>query len=226
MLESTARTKSAINLVMHANRDFLPFKCQKCGLVFCQSHRFVDHGCSDDPSTNDKEPLAELGKLPCGLTSCGVVDILNSICPNCKLKFCLKHRHGPDHGCITVTKQSPKVVKAKVEIKSKKQLTPAVQLMKLKMSAKGDKKLTELSKVYLLLIYNGQEFPLFYDKVFRLTSELAMWQNCRCTHERVQIFGAIGNVQRWWCRFRFNSNNASILNDTARPCQLEADKQW
>jgi hypothetical protein len=82
----------------------------------------------------------------------------------------LKHRHAPDHNCSSLNPkiaQSKKIInKSPPTIKSKKLLSPAVQLMKLKLSAKGDLSIPNVSKYYLLVFYQDMQYPMFFNEAF------------------------------------------------------------
>ncbi|SBS98433.1 AN1-like zinc finger family protein, partial [Plasmodium malariae] len=80
------------------NHDFLPFKCEYCGLNFCEFHRKVqEHTCSRLKNIDlNKVVLCEY----CDLVLPDVLnDINNYICKKCKKNFCLPHRYSDAHEC-------------------------------------------------------------------------------------------------------------------------------
>jgi len=88
--------------------DFLPFKCPRCSLQFCPTHRQIaDHACTN---SNDvlKDPNAPSSfvetRQKCAVTECSTEDLpaLLSLCPGCETRYCLKHRHAVDHECASL----------------------------------------------------------------------------------------------------------------------------
>ncbi len=153
--------------------DFLPFRCPQCKQSFCPDHRFPDnHSCINIPGkTSDATsaiPVEPLPKQSCSFNACSQVDILVSTCRDCKQVFCLSHRHPPDHGCSSISSQPSKksvpVSASKVSKKTAKP-NPKLDLMKLKLNAKGDGNIAMENRFYFQIEYpDGKTEGLFYNQ--------------------------------------------------------------
>ncbi|KMZ92782.1 hypothetical protein PVMG_01368 [Plasmodium vivax Mauritania I] len=110
--------------------DFLPFKCEYCGLSFCELHRNIqDHSCGKSKAADSKRVVLcdhcngvlpdkdeEIEKhlshkctfkkkkslMMCGKKGCKTAlnGINNYTCKKCKRIFCLPHRYFDAHGCV------------------------------------------------------------------------------------------------------------------------------
>ena len=71
------------------SKDFVPFKCVYCKLIFCTSHYDIsDHNCYVAP-------------VMCKVEGCSTVLTFNNsyICKLCNLKVCLRHKFRDTHNC-------------------------------------------------------------------------------------------------------------------------------
>ncbi|KAJ3276664.1 AN1-type zinc finger protein 1 [Terramyces sp. JEL0728] len=136
------------------NADFLPFQCLNCSNLYCTDHRF-NHGCRE--SENIAVPNPETIRKECEYKDCKTVDIIASTCSACSKSFCLKHRHSSDHDCIS---KPINVVKEKKIVKINTKPNPKVDLMKLKMSAKGKGDIPMDQRAYFKI----NDKNLFYKK--------------------------------------------------------------
>ncbi|KAJ3191310.1 hypothetical protein HK101_007888 [Irineochytrium annulatum] len=98
-------------------------------------------------------------KVECAFSACDAREKIVSQCEGCKLQFCLKHRHMPDHACLSIQKGVDAEVERKAAIKGfvvkslrgattaaasperpvvvgrVKKLNPAIELIKMKAKA-------------------------------------------------------------------------------------------
>merc|ERR1712226_606047 len=88
--------------------DYLPFKCNKCQLSFCESHHEPKlHSCSS-LATEEKEshqpqkikPKKKKKSNPCQMPECRGFNLVPMTCRDCGLNFCMKHRFAVDHACL------------------------------------------------------------------------------------------------------------------------------
>lgn len=82
--------------------DFLPIKCIKCHIFFCQYHCNISkHKCIVTDEEN--EPTQGTVRVfKCSVPSCVKKGATFShTCDCCKLMFCTEHRHCGDHVCHT-----------------------------------------------------------------------------------------------------------------------------
>jgi AN1-type zinc finger protein 1 len=144
--------------------DFLLTKCLYCSMRCCSAHKFR-HSC---PGTllveREKRRVESLGKEPCSFMGCSVIDFMLTTCQDCNLIYCLKHRHGPDHHCIA-TKPLNVMPKAKVKIFIPKKVNPKVELMRLKLNAKGESRVAPESRLYCNLYLPQQKNELTLEGV-------------------------------------------------------------
>ena len=125
-------------------KDFLPFKCDLCGLTFCREHRTADaHLCSERglagmpqcpicsqyvfvPADGNlhqlmdehiqsgckKHLLDRIKSAPdnsrCAFKSCRKKELVTVKCKDCRLRFCLNHRHPQDHLCASIASSTAK----------------------------------------------------------------------------------------------------------------------
>lgn len=103
--------------------DFLPFKCQSCGKIFCSDHRAEDsHKCANAgawaerrrralataPSIGEGRTIRDRNYIPPGST-CAATECRTTIgaaarntgvhCDVCQHNYCLRHRLQEEHGC-------------------------------------------------------------------------------------------------------------------------------
>jgi AN1-type zinc finger protein 1 len=143
--------------------DFLLFNCLKCSHKYCQPHRFPSyHDCIDEDIQVGKA-VKPLQKQKCALDGCDHADIMISTCRHCFKVYCLKHRHQADHSCPAIVITPAKEEKRKVELKMKK-TNPKLELMRLKLNAKGDVQIPMLNRVYLTVIDGSTKSNLFYNQ--------------------------------------------------------------
>merc|ERR1711881_624439 len=87
--------------------DYLPFKCEKCSLKFCEDHWLVDqHSCvgkkeedKSQPKTIKPKNKNRKKKNVCCLDGCEGHNLVPMLCNDCGLNFCVKHRFKDEHDC-------------------------------------------------------------------------------------------------------------------------------
>ncbi|KAI8893223.1 hypothetical protein BC833DRAFT_609131 [Globomyces pollinis-pini] len=151
--------------------DFLLFNCKNCNLDLCNLD-YNNHNCIiNQINIKNSNNLIPIGKQSCSFYNCSQIDILVSTCRNCNLIFCLSHRHPPDHQCSKIKEKDSKpiVIKKSYQpaLKSKKR-NPKVELMKLKLNAKGSDKIPVSSRAYFNVVISADaeslnEYPLYFD---------------------------------------------------------------
>ncbi|KAI8613559.1 hypothetical protein BC830DRAFT_465704 [Chytriomyces sp. MP71] len=142
--------------------------------------------------------------MACSLESCSAVEKIISQCSHCDMVFCLAHRHAPDHSCRGVVKEAEEAKDKKEAIRAfvekgvkgptlgptpkpasstvpKKKVNYALELMKMKQSAKGDVSIPPESRVYLRVHFPAESSmnseTLYFHKdwpVGRLVDRLAI----------------------------------------------------
>ncbi|KND00068.1 uncharacterized protein SPPG_04409 [Spizellomyces punctatus DAOM BR117] len=132
-----------------------------------------------DPSCGSVQE-ASSQKIPCSFSSCTTAELWSATCPKCAKQFCLRHRHPPDHSCTAPTQKDVKreeKEQAYKELiatlatssenarqkalatenlapkKKSKKLNPTIELMKMKMHAKGEKPVPLESRVYFRIYF-------------------------------------------------------------------------
>lgn len=55
----------------------------------------IDNDCMSDPAKNRRKVFTN----KCSAKNCRVKEVVRVVCSECKLNFCLKHRHPTDHQC-------------------------------------------------------------------------------------------------------------------------------
>ncbi|TPX57224.1 hypothetical protein CcCBS67573_g09280 [Chytriomyces confervae] len=141
-------------------------------------HR-LDHNCaksvdrviSHDTATAAQSTIVS-EKRACSFAECNAVEKITSLCPHCTHSFCLAHRHARDHNCDVGDKLLVQAQERREEIASlvqekmgggsvvakekkpvvvvaKKKVNYAIELMKMKSSAKGESFIPTESRVYL-----------------------------------------------------------------------------
>jgi len=155
--------------------DFLPFRCDKCGLTFCLDHRNpASHSCDRlqaEEGASGEIPVGmktEKVTYACSFTkaNCKNKELTPVICPKCTLPFCLTHRHPPDHDCAVyreeeklkwekenkmatkTTKQVPSLNQRPLRNAKARQMAAKVALMKMKLHAKGEESIPQTERVY------------------------------------------------------------------------------
>ncbi|XP_065759241.1 AN1-type zinc finger protein 1 [Muntiacus reevesi] len=147
--------------------DFLPFVCDGCSGVFCLEHRSREsHNCPEVAVLSERPKPDTHASHACSLRGCAARELVPIVCPRCEKRFCLRHRHQPDHNCENLEVPRPrmaasqKLAKGVVDSKTgetaskrrkgaKSSETAAkVALMKLKMHAAGDKSLPQTERIY------------------------------------------------------------------------------
>ncbi|KAJ3233987.1 AN1-type zinc finger protein 1 [Chytriomyces hyalinus] len=139
-------------------------------------HR-LDHNCANSvdrvisQDTITAQPTTPSEKRACSFTECTAIEKITSLCPHCAQNFCLAHRHAQDHNCDVgeklvdakqerreeiaslVQEKMGSVVKEKkpvvAAVVGKKKVNYAIELMKMKSSAKGESSIPTESRVYL-----------------------------------------------------------------------------
>ncbi|KAF4523210.1 hypothetical protein B566_EDAN011747 [Ephemera danica] len=84
--------------------DFLPLKCDACNGIFCHDHmRYDTHNCPSSYKKDVQVPVCPLCSQPVPVGRNQQPDIVKEVvpvvCPECRLNFCLRHRHTQDHKC-------------------------------------------------------------------------------------------------------------------------------
>ncbi|KAI9004643.1 hypothetical protein BC832DRAFT_557649 [Gaertneriomyces semiglobifer] len=229
--------------------DFLPFTCGSCKEFFCLEHRTpIAHHCekwsAKDkvvsichkchailPSDKTEDLEAHLAtcspttaKTQCSLATCHQLTLFPSTCLKCHDKFCLQHRHPPDHQCPgpkNQDKEKPAVLKeferqmleraaqkpntsaVKTKVK-KKNLT--LELMKLKQKATGDQSVPQPSRIYLWVHLPkpaSSPIPLFFSKehtIGRMVDSISVAGNVKNVNnngdasQRLTLFDAQNGV--------------------------------
>uniref|UniRef100_A0A7S3CZH6 AN1-type domain-containing protein n=1 Tax=Palpitomonas bilix TaxID=652834 RepID=A0A7S3CZH6_9EUKA len=136
--------------------DFLPLKCDTCGLLFCKEHA-LKHGCSTAvggtyKAESDEKAIRGEGppKKRCFMVGCKHKDYLTR-CDGCGELYCENHRLDLIHRCIEVKqraevekehqKKSAKATSSTLSMKSssiqarKKAMQDKVEMMKRKSKA-------------------------------------------------------------------------------------------
>ena len=160
--------------------DFLPIECDKCDQIFCKIHYVCEsHNCPVYKK-HFLEAAKKVDKVSfnCSKTGCGRKELVEVICPCCKLHFCLLHRHPQDHECQNLETYTNKMVKTKKLVESilknseKNEKKPAklsekakataakVALMKIKQKAVGVESLPQNQRIYLKIKH--QSHPGLY----------------------------------------------------------------
>jgi hypothetical protein len=180
--------------------DFLLFSCPKCSFKYCPSHRhFFNHGCQaqaqpqtnpqghDDKKVSDTSGIQRnlIGKISCSYQGCPQVDILTSICSDCKLVFCLRHRLDVDHDCLLSTRKvaishslpAKSAGSSSGKVFKSRNPNPKLELMKLKLNAKGKGTIRMEDRAYFsVFLPNGKSEALFVNQstqVGRLLDQIA-----------------------------------------------------
>ncbi|KAI8817092.1 uncharacterized protein EV422DRAFT_264373 [Fimicolochytrium jonesii] len=135
-------------------------------------------------------PTKPSEKITCGMHGCGKRELWGVKCRKCSHAFCLQHRHPSAHACtvlareLTVKKEKDdalagvtgtkrtggtKVGGASDASGKKTKLSPAVELMRLKMHAKGDASIPVPSRTYLSITSTTEPAlstptPMFFHK--------------------------------------------------------------
>ncbi|KAJ3221169.1 AN1-type zinc finger protein 1 [Clydaea vesicula] len=219
--------------------DFLPFRCNKCELFYCQDHRFR-HKCREEELTGNSPPkkkILDSDLKECFLSECNVKELFYSTCSQCSRNFCLRHRHPTDHNCESVQiKQNFQQAKSneikdliseklssstKIEnsnkIKKPKKVNPAIELTRMKLHAMGDKGIPVESRVYFqvhlpLESNNKQIFKMFFHKD---------WTVGR-TIDKICLLNKIENVNN-----KMNLEEKKIsLYDTEKKLIIDTSKTW
>lgn len=92
--------------------DFLPVKCELCGLMFCKEHySLTAHNCDKFNSgktaniANESQPFET---FKCSFENCCNREKVKVNCEFCQLDFCMKHRLQVDHKCCKLSNPSDK----------------------------------------------------------------------------------------------------------------------
>ncbi|KAI9193329.1 uncharacterized protein BJ171DRAFT_528916 [Polychytrium aggregatum] len=134
-------------------------------------------------------PARPSAKIPCSFAGCTVAELWASKCRRCGSPFCLNHRHPPDHSCPNIEldakaaqdkktaiqqlisdKIQPGAPTAKLSppVKKAKRSSPAVELMRLKMHAKGDSSVPADNRVYFRAFFPLERpqpsLPLYFHR--------------------------------------------------------------
>merc|ERR1739845_181921 len=84
--------------------DYLPFKCVKCQITFCEEHyKPSQHNCSkhgEEKSVAMKVKKKKKKSNPCEMVDCRGFNLVPMLCGDCGLNFCIKHRFAADHECL------------------------------------------------------------------------------------------------------------------------------
>ncbi|GFN93040.1 An1-type Zinc finger protein 1-like [Plakobranchus ocellatus] len=169
--------------------DFLPFKCDHCGKVFCLQHKFCDdHKCTA-PAREQNEEYQGERSYSCTIPGCEKKELTPIVCHHCNLNFCLSHRTQEDHNCeklpgrareLTKTAEHVEKILAQKEFKPKAtptnpkaiQMAAKIALMKLKTKATGDVGIPQAERVYfnILLPIESKKppIPLFVSKMWSI----------------------------------------------------------
>ncbi|ESO90325.1 hypothetical protein LOTGIDRAFT_123476 [Lottia gigantea] len=151
--------------------DFLPFDCDRCGLVFCKLHKATDnHQCSQHLKVDSRPEYHGPKGISCFYSDCKNRELTPIPCIKCYNSYCLKHRHAQDHDCKVLQEETinkeldskttqhvkeilaskEPVVKKQFKKGSKSAKTAAkVALMKIKMTATGNKSIPDSEKIFL-----------------------------------------------------------------------------
>ncbi|CAD5117182.1 DgyrCDS5981 [Dimorphilus gyrociliatus] len=147
--------------------DFLPFPCQFCKEIFCKDHREPEiHLCSNYKSNDLEEARNKqvLGTFPCSFIRCEKKEVTEIECEICHGCFCFKHRNPLDHKCaveestskrtpeLKIQKQPPQVKNTNFKSAKQRNLAAKVALMKIKMSAIGNKSIPQEDRFFLNII--------------------------------------------------------------------------
>jgi hypothetical protein len=131
-------------------------------MQFCEMHRF-DHGHTEKEIPVDL--ISKSSKVKCGF--CPQVDLQVQMirCKPCQTLFCLQHRHQSDHACTFLKPQ----IKPKQDLVRKKcknpNSNPKLELMRLKLNAKGNSNIQMADRVYLSVEFDsGLSCSVYYNK--------------------------------------------------------------
>lgn len=162
--------------------DFLPLQCKGCGKIFCKEHNATEiHQC---PEKEEKKKVSVSGptSFPCGIEGCKEATLVPLYCDACERSVCIKHKQKELHDCpylkeFEETRKNWKSNKLSAPVLASKTSAPKkplsgkqakmaakVQLMKLKMKAKGDDSVAMAERVYFLLTSSdsSSELPVFF----------------------------------------------------------------
>lgn len=90
--------------------DFLPIKCELCGLVFCKEHYSVTaHKCEKYQEQAEAPHVSRpFESFACSLEGCSARERVQVTCEFCRRDFCMRHRLQVDHKCPQLATASDK----------------------------------------------------------------------------------------------------------------------
>ncbi|TPX33470.1 hypothetical protein SmJEL517_g03617 [Synchytrium microbalum] len=164
--------------------------------------KHVDSGCRLHVSATKTR------KIPCSFTSCTSKQesAFSIACPKCHDTFCLQHRHPSTHACRGLVEEAASIkaksqtardfVAAKIGTslptgsvttnKPKTKYNPTIELMKMRMTSKGDEGLPVAARVYFRVTLpkecNLPQQAYFFDNTWtigRLVDKLADMAKCK-----------------------------------------------
>ncbi|KAL3858582.1 hypothetical protein ACJMK2_008855 [Sinanodonta woodiana] len=173
--------------------DFLPFCCGGCSKIFCSNHRLEDsHDCTRENVIAPSGIYTGPKGYTCSLQGCINKELTPIVCEYCQKSFCLSHRHQQDHTCSKLVEErnaesseqvtsrtaehvkhiiasKPAMVRKPKGAKSNK-TAARLSLMKMKMSAVGEKGIPEEEKVHLCIYLpqenEKKEIVMYFSKVW------------------------------------------------------------
>ncbi|KAI9229759.1 MAG: hypothetical protein DHS80DRAFT_29556 [Piptocephalis tieghemiana] len=188
--------------------DFLPYPCEACRETFCSKHRTPEaHACpgletktlGSSSSMKQEQPLRQ----PCQLTTCKERVLTLSRCPKCHQSFCLSHRHPEEHQCpnmVSSSLSSSTTVSSftkPIRTFQPKKSSSKVELMRLKMNAKGDNRIPQESRVYARIIIPSRPQIKELQVYFPQSWPLGKWVDSLASTQRLPGTDQLGEGKRW-----------------------------
>nr|CAD7568580.1 unnamed protein product [Timema californicum] len=88
----------------------------------------IDRDCQSDPARDRRKVFTN----KCAAKGCRIKEVVKVLCPECKLNFCLKHRHTTDHQCEgaagAARRRTAEAAMARLKSKSSKSANQVPQL--------------------------------------------------------------------------------------------------
>jgi len=172
--------------------DFLPCKCDLCGLIFCKDHAAYDaHNCSeyDAAACGKKQSERSSVSYACSVSGCSSRELIEIKCDLCNTCYCLAHRHYGDHNCASVPdiqeEKHPKTTELvnkmltaippsskplnTTKLSAKSAATASkIALIKLKQKATGDKSISDSDRVFFNVVLplgsHKKSLPMYFSR--------------------------------------------------------------
>lgn len=207
--------------------DFLPCKCDLCGLVFCKDHAAYDaHNCSkyDAAACGKTHSECTTVSYACSVSGCSSRELIEIKCDMCNNCYCLAHRHYGDHKCTSVpdiqeekhpktTELVNKMLTAKpasskplnaAKLSAKSAATASkIALIKLKQKATGDKSIPDSDRVFFNVVLplgsHKKSLPMYFSQSWYVGKAIDSAASAASISNKNNIAGA-----RRLCMFEAN----------------------